>query len=304
MLTCLSTYFNILLYLGEDMSIEYDEIGYWSEVKLEIVKKYAQAYSTILAARHRPALHHVYIDAFAGGGVHLSRTSGEFVLGSPLNALSVYPPFKEYHLIDLNPQRTRKLHDLLGDRPNVKIYTEDCNAALLEQILPSLGWSTYRRALCLLDPYGLHLDWRVLKTAGSLRTVDIFLNFPVTDMNRNVLWRQVEKASASQIARLNRFWGDESWRDVVYESKHSLFGDVLEKKSDSNEVLANAFRERLREVAGFNHVPDPMPMKNTQGAVVYYLFFASQKEVAKGIVKDIFAKYSSGGRASWLANHQ
>ena len=27
----------------------FDEIGYWSEIKLDIVKDYAQAYATILA---------------------------------------------------------------------------------------------------------------------------------------------------------------------------------------------------------------------------------------------------------------
>lgn len=34
---------------------EFDEIGYWSEVKLEIIKKYAAAYSTILAAIRSPS---------------------------------------------------------------------------------------------------------------------------------------------------------------------------------------------------------------------------------------------------------
>jgi len=52
-----------------------------------------------------------------------------------------------------------------------------------------------------------------------------------------------------------------------------------------------AFRERLKSVAGFSYVPEPLLMKNTNGAVLYYLFFASQKAVAKNIVKDIFAKY-------------
>ena len=27
---------------------KYDEIGYWSEVKLDIIRKYASAYSTIM----------------------------------------------------------------------------------------------------------------------------------------------------------------------------------------------------------------------------------------------------------------
>jgi glycosyltransferase involved in cell wall biosynthesis len=65
--------------------MKFDTIGYWSEIKLEIIREYAQAYSQILT---RHPLHHVYIDAFAGSGLHLSKTKGEFVKGSPLNALA------------------------------------------------------------------------------------------------------------------------------------------------------------------------------------------------------------------------
>jgi hypothetical protein len=38
-------------------------------------------------------------------------------------------------------------------------------------------------------------------------------------------------------------------------------------------------------------VPEPLAMRNTNNAVVYYLFFASQKDVAQKIVQDIFARY-------------
>ena len=41
----------------------------------------------------------------------------------------------------------------------------------------------------MLDPYGLHLDWEVIETAGKMRSIEIFLNFPIMDMNRNALWR-------------------------------------------------------------------------------------------------------------------
>jgi len=44
-------------------------------------------------------------------------------------------------------------------------------------------------------------------------------------------------------------------------------------------------------VAGFEFVPDPLPMRNSNNAVVYYLFFASQKPVAKKIIEDIFKKH-------------
>jgi hypothetical protein len=60
-------------------------------------------------------------------------------------------------------------------------------------------------------------------------------------------------------------------------------------------AIADAFRRRLKEVAGFENVPEPAPMRNSLGFVVYYLFFASQKPVAQNIVTDIFKKYREQG---------
>jgi three-Cys-motif partner protein len=279
--------------IGMAKHAEFDEIGYWSEVKLEIIRKYAAAYSRILFKR--PELYHIYIDAFAGAGKHISRATKEFVSGSPLNALDVEPPFREYHFIDLDHGKVEQLRALVGTRPDVQFYEDDCNKVLPERIFPTLEWESFRRALCLLDPYGLHLDWNVIARAGGLKTVDMFLNFPVADMNRNALWCEPGRVSPEQLARMTRFWGDESWRDVVYKECPTLFGSNLEKKYDANAVLAEAFRKRLREVAGFGFVPAPMPMRNSVHAIVYYLYFASHKAVAADIVEGIFSKYADYG---------
>jgi three-Cys-motif partner protein len=276
--------------------VPYDKIGYWSEIKLDIIKDYAAAYSRILSAQRNPSLAHIYIDAFAGPGVHLSKTSGGFIPGSPTNALLVDPPFRAYHLIDLDADKVSSLESIVAGHDNVYVYRGDCNRVMLEQVLPQVRWEDYRRALCILDPYGLHLDWHVIAEAGRMRSVEIFLNFPVTDMNRNVLWRDREGVSAEQEKRMTRFWGDDSWRRVVYQPSRQgeLFGPPLEEKVTNEEVVA-AFRERLQKVAGFKNVPEAMAMRNSQNAVVYYLFFASQKPVAEGIVRDIFAKYRDRG---------
>ena len=267
-----------------------DEIGYWSEVKLDIVRDYAAEYSKIQSAQKFPALYHVYIDAFAGAGQHISRTTGGFVPGSPLNALSVEPPFKEYHFIDLNRAKLASLGEIAQDSNNVHIYEGDCNQILLDKIFPQVSYEQYRRGLCLLDPYGLHLNWMVIATAGAMMSLEVFLNFPIADMNRNVLRRDPAKVDQSQRDRMNRFWGDETWRNVAYSSQPGLFGDIEEKTS--NKELVEAFRKRLLEVAGFKFVPKPVPMVNRQNAVIYYLFFASQKPIAEKIVSAIFSKYS------------
>jgi three-Cys-motif partner protein len=70
---------------------KYDEIGYWSEVKLDITRKYASAYSAIMN-KQKSIRGYVYVDAFAGSGVHIKKQTNEFITGSPLNA-GVSPPF-------------------------------------------------------------------------------------------------------------------------------------------------------------------------------------------------------------------
>jgi three-Cys-motif partner protein len=87
---------------------------------------------------------------------------------------------------------------------------------------------------------------------------------------------------------MSGFWGDDSWRHIAYDTTGNLFG--FEEKT-ANDTIAEAFQERLRNVAGFGYVPAPLPMRNSTNAVVYYLFFASPKETGAKIVTDIFARY-------------
>ncbi len=238
--------------------MRYDQIGYWSEVKLDIVREYATAYSTIISAQKTPSLYHLYIDAFAGAGVHLSKATGDWILGSPLNALAIKPPFREYHLIDLDSRKIDSLRKLTEGRPEVKLYEADCNKILLDEVFPQARYEDYRRALCLLDPYGLHLQWPVIELAGKMRSVELFLNFPVADMNRNVLWRNPEQVDPEQASRMTAFWGDESWKKAAYDTTGNLFG--YEEKQ-ANEAVAEAFRQRLKKAAGFAYVAEPMPCR-------------------------------------------
>lgn len=276
----------------------FDEIGYWSELKLEIIQKYAAAYSTIMAAQRRdriPSLRHLYIDGFAGAGVHISKTRDEFIAGSPLNALLVQPAFAEFHLIDLDTGKAANLRELSGNRlgKDVFVYEGDCNRVLLEEVFPRVRYQDYRRAICILDPYGLHLDWNVIEATGRLKTIDLFLNFPIMDMNRNTLWRHPERVTDAQSARLSRFWGDDSWKQAAYRKEENLFG--FEDVKAGNEDVAEAFRARLRETAGFANVIKPLPMRNEQGGIVYYLFFASPNAIGNKIANQIFDKYRSRG---------
>jgi len=92
-------------------------------------------------------------------------------------------------LIDLDSDKTDQLRGLTAGQSNTHIYEGNCNKILLEKVFPQIQYTQFKRGLCLLDPYGLHLDWSVIQAAGQMQSIEIFLNFPVADMNRNVLWR-------------------------------------------------------------------------------------------------------------------
>jgi three-Cys-motif partner protein len=249
--------------------LKLDKIGIWSEIKLDIIREYANAFTRIMRKQDW-CKGYAYIDAFAGSGVHISRRTGEFILGSPLNALEIENPFTEYHFIDVNRVKAEALETLTREKSNIKIYPEDCNEALIKKIFPYLQYESKKRALCILDSYGLHLHWETIMEAAKLRTTEIFLNFPLMDMNRNVLHKDLLTADPDQIERMNRFCGSIEWLEILYEEakQMDLFGDTYRIK-----------------------VPEPVLMRNSKGGPLFFLFFATYNEAGNKIVSDIFNKY-------------
>jgi len=121
--------------------VRFENIGVWSEIKLEIIKKYASAFTMIM--KNQPwSRGYVYIDAFAGAGVNISRRTGEFIPGSPLNALEIENPFTEYHFIDVDRVKAEALEILTREKSGIRVYPEDCNEALLRKIFPSLKYAS------------------------------------------------------------------------------------------------------------------------------------------------------------------
>jgi three-Cys-motif partner protein len=270
-----------------DPALELDRLGEWSLIKHEIITKYAAAYTTILKAqgfRRR-----VYIDGFAGAGVAIDDATGEYVPGSALRALDVKPEFTEFHFIELDDRKRQLLRRLTEGHPEVQVHRGDCEAVLRNTVLQQCRYEDYARGLCLLDPYGLNVSYELLQTIGQMGTVEIFFNFMLVAANRNVLWRNPSRVSARQRALMTRVWGSDEWTSELYQEQQAyLFGATPEKVS--NEVVVEKYRGRLM-AAGFKYVPEPIPMRNSTGATLYYLFFASPKKVAGDIVDDIFSKY-------------
>jgi len=107
---------------------KFDEIGYWSELKLDIVEKYGSAYTKAFANQKR--LKKYYIDAFSGAGVHVSKRTKEQIEGSPVRALKVSPAFDRFYFIDMDADKTAYLQKLCEGRSDVYIHTGDSNSYL------------------------------------------------------------------------------------------------------------------------------------------------------------------------------
>jgi len=122
-------------------AFKFDEIGKWSEIKLEIVEKYGAAYTTAFA--NFPNLKKYYLDGFSGAGVHLSKTTGTAIEGSPTRALKVKPPFDGFCFIDLNADKTDYLRGVCGNRSDVEIHTGDSNHYLTASVLPAIQYEKY-----------------------------------------------------------------------------------------------------------------------------------------------------------------
>jgi three-Cys-motif partner protein len=269
-------------------------IGSWSEMKIQIVRDYAQAYSGIMNHQAKWLKNYAYIDGFAGAGKHKSRRTNQEVDGSPRAVLQIDPPFPEYHFVELDPKRAALLKDLEAVRPGcVTVHHGDANEKLLNDILPRFQRKLFTRALLLLDPYNIGIDWRVTQAAGASRAIDMFLNFMVMDANMNAIHLDPETVEPEQAARMDRFWGDNTWRNVMYRKPTGFLPGFQPDRPEkqSNDTLATAFAARLRSKAGFAHVAKPLQVRSDTGRVLYYLYFASHNDTALKIATHLLREW-------------
>jgi three-Cys-motif partner protein len=133
-------------------SVEYFDIGEWSQQNWRPCGITARSIRESSPSR---SFSHAYIDAFTDPGVHVLRTTGEMVVGSPVNALEIRPPFADYYFINTDGDKVGALRCLAGGPPRVHIFQGDCNELLPENVYPHVRYENYRG--WLLGSYsGIH----------------------------------------------------------------------------------------------------------------------------------------------------
>ncbi len=265
-----------------------DDVGPWTEIKLQFLEKYVPTWAKILNSQ-TTRFTRVYVDGFAGAGEHRRKGTDQIIAGSPKIALETKPPFDELHFVDLRGDKLDALKVLCAGRAGAFVHSGDANEVLLAKVFPRCRHEDFRRALCLLDPYGLQVDWKVLQAAAKTRATEVVYHLSAQAINRNIRRGTSEAIQANDRARFTALWGDETWQEILFERSPGLFEEVEEQRG--YEHLARAFRERLLSVAGFQYVAEPLLLKNSTNAPLYWLFFAGPNATGARIVKDIFDQY-------------
>jgi three-Cys-motif partner protein len=275
-----------------------DEIGSWSEDKLELLRKYLEAYTKIMKGQDWCRKGYHYIDAFAGTGRPKARDEERYIDGSPRVALKIRNPFNSYTFIEIEDWRIKKLENLKKEFPDrdIRIEQGDCNKIITKKIVHEIRFENFNRGIIFLDPFSMDIEWNTIELIAKAGALEIFLNFPLMAINRSVLVKNGYKLTDPKIQRMNRFWGTTEWREEVYKTEPTLFPfqQDIKKTPRASKKIAALFKARLNEV--FSEVTDPVVMTNSTNVPLYCLIFAGHTPLGKRIAQDIFKHYEKLGK--------
>jgi three-Cys-motif partner protein len=267
--------------------------GDWTTDKLERVRKYLAAYTTIFTRNpNAQKLTPIYVDAFAGTGyrsksrqVQASTSllaeltepeTSSFLKGSARIALEVEPPFKQYLFIEQDAERAKELESLKAQFPQraIKIAQKEANTFLKEWCAQT-DWRACR-AVLFLDPYGMQVDWPLIEAIAHTKAIDLWLLFPL-GVAVNRLLTKNEPPPAEWGQALTRILGTDKWKEAFYPRRRqrTLWGEeeVQVKEADFDKI-GQFFVSRLKTV--FTKVAEnPLALRNSRNVPLYLLCFAA-----------------------------
>jgi len=268
-------------------------VGPWATQKLDALEAYLRYYNTALK---KQSFTRVYIDAFAGSPVSKVRGSGEpvepspflddtedskaqeeFILGSPIRALSIENGFHHHYFFDLDESRAQTLHRLCETAQGVSVRVGDCNP-LVQELAKTLH-NRNVRGVAFLDPYGAHLEWETIDALAATGKMEVIINFPVA-MAINRLITRSGDVPEKWSDQLTRCFGTLEWRNIAYRVETDLFGQSsVTKYDDVARRLLDLYMARLGVL--FPHVATPRLIRNTRKAPLYYLIWAGPNKLGK-----------------------
>ncbi len=133
--------------------------GDWTEVKLDILEKYLNFYTTALK---KQGFELWYIDAFAGyGEIKINNNEvKKFIDGSVTRALNVKDkPFDKLFFVDKSKRKIESLERIKHENSNRDICIINCDANKFLGKLDDYLHSPKTRGVLFLDPFGAQVEW-------------------------------------------------------------------------------------------------------------------------------------------------
>jgi len=273
------------------------ESGDWVMEKLDYLRQYIEIFQTSMHRKKWRARH--YIDMFAGPGKCIIPQKRSVLLGSPLLALTVSPPFTGYYFADLDRESLTLLRERCSVSPQYRQvqFLEGDSNELVRRIVDEIKAVDSRRLpdqwsslnLAFLDPAGLDLHWETVAALAELYTMDLIIHYPQGGLNR-----YAGAASGSEYPnKIDLFFGGMEWRAIYAEGLKLGMGCDHRRLMDlyKSKLQALGYQEVFRD----DEVGDEPLMRNARrNAPLYRLLFASKHPLGSRFWRAVTSKNVHG----------
>lgn len=230
----------------------------------------------------------VYIDTHGGSGkVSLK---DEKIDGSPLIAAHWTPSFP-CHIVEIDPNTYRCLHQSALGCSNVHTYHGDCNK-LITSILSKVPKGS-KFVFCFVDPNSLvyrgpdsvicdQLCAKTVRTIADFPRSELLLNFPLESILRcagDYFNNSTEPRAIANGERITTFMGSASWQELSFSEK--------QPETNRREFLKLYLDEMLE---AYPYKGAILIRSETKNLPLYYLIYTTHNRTAAKIMRDIMKK--------------
>lgn len=265
--------------------------GAWTEIKLDILRKYLEFYTKALSKQGFELL---YIDAFAGTGSRMETLPSVPILGqeeekisldgSARIALNIEHKFDRYLFIETNSKRIRELEKIRAEFRNIyiEIKNADANRVITELASKPIWDCNKFRGVIFIDPYGMEVSWETLKAIVTTESFDVWYLFPISGVCRQAALDHTKMEEYKKEA-LDKLFGTREWENAFYE-KRTQRGFFETTENTVRKLTIKQMEEwvsnRLKTI--FPYVSAPVVLPAT-GAQLYSLYFCISNPEPKAI---------------------
>lgn len=259
----------------EDDGLPISDVGAWTRNKLALIAYYLPEFARLCSEKARGWY---FIDGFAGCGANRSPGFPP-AKGSALLGVTQTPFARHSLLCELSPANVRVLTARcapFADR--VTILPGDANL-LLPGGLELLD-DRHVPGFCVLDPYGLELDWVTVELCSAHRQVgspyELLIYFATPGAARSAGVQDATYAAANA-SRLTRTFGGEAWRETAERQQAGKL-----RPGEAGRLYLDLYKKQLRQL-GYTAVLE-RPAIRDDGNLIYHLVFASANDAGESIM--------------------